>query len=163
MVRSSLILVALLMAVPALAEEPVGCDKFKWPLDTERGLLAKASLAASGGEATLAAAVTLALVPFADAKLPEAPSRAPKFPDSYAGFLRISALPKAGTYRITLSHAAWIDVVQDGQELKPSAFSGAKGCDGIAKSVKFDLAATPFVIEVSGTSAGAIGLVVTPD
>ncbi len=163
MVRTSLALIALLMAVPALAEEPVGCDKFKWPLDTERGLLAKPSPASSGGEATLAVAVTLTLAPLADAKLPMAPSRAPKFPDSYAGFLHVSALPKAGTYRITLSHAAWIDVVQDGQGLKSSAFTGAKGCDGVAKSVKFDLAATPFVIEVSGTSAQAIGLVVTPD
>jgi hypothetical protein len=163
MVRSSLALIALLMAVPALAQEPVGCDTFKWPLDTERTLLAKPSQAASGGEATLAAAVTLALVPFADAKLPAPPSRAPKFPDSYAGFVRVSALPKAGTYRITLSHGAWIDVVQDGQELKPGAFTGAKGCDGLAKSVKFELAATPFVIELSGTSAQAIGLVVTPD
>jgi hypothetical protein len=163
MVRKSLALIVLLTAVPALADEPVGCDKFRWPLDTERSLLAKPSPTTSGGEATLGAAVTLELVPSADAKLPEAPSRAPKFPNSYAGFLRVSAAPNAGTYRITLSHAAWIDVVQDGQELKPSAFTGAKGCDGIAKSVKFELAATPFVVEISGTSAQAIGLVVTPD
>ena len=26
-------------AAPALAQEPVGCDKFKWPLDKERATL----------------------------------------------------------------------------------------------------------------------------
>jgi hypothetical protein len=151
--------------VPVVAEEPVGCDKLKWPLDHERALLAKPSQTASGGEVQqpLAAAVTVTLVPFADAKLPMAPSRPPKFPDSYAGFARVSAPPKAGTYRITLSHGAWIDVVQDGRELKPGAFSGAKGCDGVAKSVKFELAAAPFAIELSATSAKAIAFVVTPD
>jgi len=42
-------------------------------------------------------------------------------------------------------------VVQDGHELKSITASGVSGCDGIAKSVKFELAATPFVIELSGT------------
>ncbi len=159
MVRSSLGLIALLMAAPAFAQEPVGCDKFKWPLDHERALLANPSRTASGGEMLqpLAAAVMPALVPFADAKLPAAPSRAPKSPDSYAGFVRERAP------RITLSRGAWIDVVQDGRELKPGAFGGATGCDGIAKSVKFELAAAPFVIELGGTPAHAIAFVVTPD
>lgn len=161
--RNSLALVALLMAAPALAQEPAGCDKFKWPLDHERALLAKPSETASGSEATLGAAVMLALVPLADAKLPVAPSRPPKFPDSYAGFVHVSALPQAGTYRVTLAHGAWIDVIQDGKALKPAAFSGASGCEGLAKGVKFALAAAPFVVEISGTSARAIALVVTPD
>ena len=30
---------ACAMAAPALAQEPVGCDKFKWPLDKERATL----------------------------------------------------------------------------------------------------------------------------
>ncbi len=165
MVRSSFALIALLMAAPAFAEEPTGCDKFKWPLDHERALLANPSQTASGSEVAqpLAAAVSLTLVPFADAKLPVAPSRTPKFSGSYAGFVHVSPPPKAGIYRITLSHGAWIDVVQDGHTLKSSAFTGATGCDGIAKSVKFELDPAPFVIEVSGTSAQAIALVVTPD
>jgi hypothetical protein len=32
-------LVACAMAGPCLAQEPVGCDKFKWPLDKERATL----------------------------------------------------------------------------------------------------------------------------
>jgi hypothetical protein len=77
--------------------------------------------------------------------------------------VRASALPKPVTYRITLSQGAWIDVVQEGREVKSSAFSGATGYDGVRKSVKFELAAAPFIIEISGTTAHTIGVVVTPD
>jgi hypothetical protein len=158
-------LVALLIAARAFAQEPAGCDKFKWPLDREKALLASAKVVDSGGEAQqpLSAAVMVTLVPFADAKLPTAPSRAPKSPDSYAGFVRAAAPPNAGTYRITLTRGAWIDVIQDGHDVKSSAFSGATGCEGVRKSVKFDLTPAPFIIELSGTNARSISLVVTQD
>ncbi|MGC1467586.1 MAG: hypothetical protein WA792_17855 [Pseudolabrys sp.] len=155
----------LLLTAPALAQEPVGCDKFKWPLDHERALLAKATPIASGGESAqpLSAAVTVTLARFSDAKLPVPPERAPKSPESYAGFIRVPAVPKAGTYRITLSEGAWIDVIQNGHMVKSGAFSGATGCAGIRKSVKFGLAPTPFAIELSGTKSRTISVVVTPD
>ena len=92
------------------------------------------------------------------------PGRQPKSPDSYAGFVRYAALPQAATYRVTLSErgmdrrrARWAR----GQIDRRSA--GALGCDGIRKSVKFDLSAAPFVIEISGTSAHEIAIAVTPD
>jgi hypothetical protein len=134
-------------------------------VDTERELLAHPSEIKSGGEVSqpIAAAVMVALMPLTSANLPVPPSRAPKTPDTNAGFVRVSAIPKAGTYRVTLSHGAWIDVVQDGQVLKSTAFSGVTGCDGIAKSVKFELAPTSFLVELSGTTASMIALVVTPD
>jgi hypothetical protein len=128
-------------------------------------MLANPAVVASGSDVQqpLAAALMVTLVPFADANLPMAPSRAPKSPDSYAGFVRVSALPRAATYRITLSEGAWIDVVQGVHDVQSSAFSGAMGCDGIRKSVKFELTAAPFIIEISGTTAHAIAVVVTPD
>ena len=46
--RSHLALIALLLAAPAFAQEPVGCDKFKWPLDRERTMLANPTVVASG-------------------------------------------------------------------------------------------------------------------
>jgi hypothetical protein len=165
MSRIPFALLVLLIAAPALAQEPVGCDKFKWPLEREKALLANAKPVDLGGEVSppLATAVSVTLVPFADAKLPMAPSRTPKSPDSYAGSVRAAAPPKAGTYRITLTQGAWIDVIQDGHELKSSAFSGATGCEGLRKSVKFDLSPAPFIIELSGTNARSINLVVTQD
>jgi hypothetical protein len=56
-----------------------------------------------------------------------------------------------------------INAIQDGRELKSVAASGVTGCDGIAKNVKFDLAATPLLIELSGRTASAVAIVVTPD
>jgi hypothetical protein len=163
--RLFLIAIALLVAAPACAQEPVGCDKFKWPVDRERALLANPSQMVSGAEMPqpLATAVTVALVPYAGAKLPVPPSRAPKTAGSYAGFLNVSGVPQPGTYRVTLSAPAWIDVVQYGHALRSTAFSGVSGCAGIAKSVKFELAAGPFAVEVSGATANALSLVVTPD
>ncbi len=70
---------------------------------------------------------------------------------------------KPGTYKITLTEGAWIEVVQDGHAVKSGAFSGATGCDGVRKSVKFDLNGGPFIIELSGTKAQAVGVVVTQD
>ncbi|HMK71242.1 MAG TPA: hypothetical protein VK442_09765, partial [Xanthobacteraceae bacterium] len=97
--RRFLALVALLLAAPAFAQEPVGCDKFKWPLDRERTMLANPTAVASGSDVQqpLAGAIALTLVPFAEANLPVAPERAPKSSDSYAGFVRLAGLPKSGT------------------------------------------------------------------
>jgi hypothetical protein len=39
------------------------------------------------------------------------------------------------------------------QVVKSGAFSGATGCEGIRKSVKFELAAAPFIIEISSVTA----------
>ena len=153
-----------LVVTPAFAQEPVGCDKFKWPLDREKALLASPAAVAPGGEvaAPLDKAVKLATVALDEAKLPMEPTRKPK-PETYAGYVRLGALPKAGTYRITLTEPAWIDVFQDGGAIKSGAFSGALGCEGIRKSVKFDLSAAPLVIEISGTPAHEIAIVVTAD
>jgi hypothetical protein len=59
-----------------------------------------------------AMAVTVAPVPFTDAKLAVAPSRSPKAADSYAGFISAPALSKPGTYRATLLAPAWTDVIK---------------------------------------------------
>lgn len=158
---------AATIATPCLAQEPVGCDKFKWPLDKERATLNGTDLpkATSGDRVTfpIPFATTVALAPLADAKLPIAPERAPKSPSSFAGFVQVSAPSKADTYKITLSSEGWIDVIQNGQFVKSTAFSGATGCDGVRKSVKFPLAAQPFTVEISGAPANAIRIAITGD
>jgi hypothetical protein len=161
-----LIAAAVLLATPALAQEPVGCDKFKWNVDKERALLANPGAAklASGStlDKPLANTVKLSLVPFGEAKLPMNPERMPKDATTNAGFVKIAALPKAADYRITLSEAAWIDVVQDGKYVKSGPFSGVQGCDGIRKTVTFTLPAQPFVIQLSSVKPNTIGIVITP-
>jgi hypothetical protein len=167
-VKSAIIaFVAFAIAGPCLAQEPVGCDKFKWPLDKERATLNGTDLpkVASGDRVTwqIPWATMVALVPFADAKLPTPPERAPKSPASFAGFVQVPAPAQARTYKITLSSEGWIDVVQDGHTVKSTAFSGATGCEGIRKSVKFDLAAQPLTVELSGVPANSIKIAVSAE
>src|SRR5712664_726606 len=93
-----LIAFVLLGTAPAsAAEEPSGCDKFKWPIERERAALTAPDRVklASGGElaALPASGVTLALVAPAEAKLPTPPERSPK-EGTFAGFASIKAAPK---------------------------------------------------------------------
>jgi hypothetical protein len=164
--KPPLVLFALcVIATPALAQEPVGCDKFKWSLDKERATLTGSDLPvlASGGHVTwpLPFATMVTLLPFADAKLPAAPERTPKSNDTFAGFIEVPAPAKAGVYAITLSAAGWIDVVQSGQPVKSIASTGATGCDGVRKSVKFTLAKMPFTVELSGAEANSVGIAIS--
>ena len=168
-VRSHLslaIVFALLGATSALAaEEPSGCDKFKWDITHERAALTAPDRAkiSSGNEfaALPTSGFTLDLVAPADAKLPTAPERAPK-DGTFAGFTKVTTAPKAGLYTISLSAGGWIDVIQDGHALKPKAFSGATDCDGIRKTMKYELAAKPFVLQISGTKENAISVAILP-
>ena len=118
---------------------------------------------AEAAATAVAVGAIVALVPFADAKLPAPPERAPKSPDSFAGFFQAPAPAQPGSYKITLSAEGWIDIEQAGQAVKSTAFSGALGCDGIRKSVKFDLAAAPFTVELSGIKADSIKLAISGD
>ncbi len=165
--RGTLFVALLLLgAAPAFAaEEPSGCDKFKWPIDHERAALTapdRAKLTSGSDQAALPPiGIALALVPPADAKLPTPPERAPK-EGTFAGFTSFKTAPKAGIYTISLSAGAWVDVVQDGHFLKPKAFSGATDCDGIRKTMKYELFASPFVLQVSGSKDESISVAILP-
>ena len=154
-----LLLAAGLMAAAcagAAAAEPSGCDKFKWNIDRERAALTapdRVKLASTG--------MTLALLAPAEAKLPSPPERAPK-DGTFAGFASIKSAPKAGVYTVSLSVGGWVDLVQDGHFLKPKAFSGATDCDGIRKTMKYEIAASPLVLQVSGTREDAVSVAILP-
>jgi hypothetical protein len=163
--RTPLVIALLLLgAAPALAaEEPSGCDKFKWPIERERAALTapdRAKLASGSEQAALpSSGVTLALVAPSDARLPSPPERAPK-DGTFAGFTSFKTAPKAGLYTISLSVGAWVDVVQDGHFLKPVAFSGATDCDGIRKTMKYELSAQPFVLQISGAKDNSVSIAI---
>jgi hypothetical protein len=164
--RAPLLITLALLGAPAYAaEEPSGCDKFKWDIARERAALTAPDRANINSGSELAAVsstgMTLALVAPADAKLPSPPERAPK-EGTFAGFANFKTVPKAGIYTISLSAGAWVDVVQDGHVLKPKAFSGATDCDGIRKTMKYELAASPFVLQLSGVKENAVSIVIRP-
>jgi hypothetical protein len=165
--RSALTVALLLVSfVPAwAAEEPSGCDKFKWSIDHERAALTAPDRAklTSGSEiaAVPSTGMILSLRAPSEAKLPSPPERAPK-DGTFAGFTSFKVSPKAGIYTISLSAGAWVDVVQDGHALKPKAFSGATDCDGIRKTMKYELSASPFVLQVSGARENSISIAILP-
>jgi hypothetical protein len=157
---------ALLGTAPAwAAEEPSGCDKFKWNIDHARAALTAPDRVKLASGAELAAlpstGLTLALSTPAEAKLPTAPERAPK-EGTFAGFASFKTPPKAGLYTISLSAGAWVDLVQDGHALKPKAFSGATDCDGIRKTMKYEISASPFVLQISGTKENSLSVAILP-
>lgn len=155
----------LIVTAPAFAAEPSGCDKFKWPIERERAALTAPDRTpvTSGADITAlpAKAMMLTLRPSSDAGLPTAPERAPK-EGTFSGFISIKDAPPAGSYTISLSAGGWVDLVQDGRALKPAAFSGATDCDGIRKTMKFDLAAKPFVLQVSGLKDADVSVLIAP-
>jgi hypothetical protein len=165
--RVPLIVALVLLGVaPAwAADEPSGCDKFKWPIDRERAALTAPDRAklASGSElnALPSSGITLALRAPTEANLPSPPERAPK-EGTFAGFASFKTAPKAGLYTISLSAGGWVDVMQDGHFLKPKAFSGATDCDGIRKTVKYEISASPFVLQVSGTKEDSVSIAILP-
>src|SRR6516164_6357697 len=87
-------------AAPALAQEPAGCDKFKWPLDKERATLTGSDLPklASGSRAQWP--LPFALLPFAEVRLPIAPEPAPKSNNTFAGFIEASAPAQRAPIRL---------------------------------------------------------------
>jgi hypothetical protein len=166
MMRAPLLIAwVLLGAAPAwAAEEPSGCDKFKWNIDHERAALTapdRVKLTSGGELASLPSAITLGLRAPADTKLPSPPERAPK-EGTFAGFTSVKTAPKPGIYTVSLSAGGWVDLVQDGHFLKPKAFSGATDCDGIRKTMKYELAASPFVLQVSGTRENSVSVAILP-
>lgn len=161
--RQRLALVILLLGPStAFAEEPVGCDKFKWPVDLERAALSTADQqkVVSGADVTTVAAEKVSLKPFAEAGLPMPPERAPK-DGTFSGFVRVPNVD-AGLYTVSLSEPGWVDVVQNGSYLKPKGFSGVSGCEGIHKTMKFDLASGPVTVQLSGVAKDTVNLVILP-
>ena len=149
----------------APAEEPAGCAAFKWPLKHEADLLqasSKPALASGSSASVDGKAYDIKLTPLLEAHLPQPPGRKPKMDPSSAGFLRYGAPAAAGAVQITSSAAVWIDVLQNGQSVRPTAFSGARDCPGVRKSLRFSLAAAPFVVEISGTAEPSIGIIAAP-
>ena len=159
----ALVCVAALAATQALAREPIGCDKFKFPVDKEMAALRAPDLKAiaSGSNASVIPFTgTTQLLQFSAANLPKPPERAPKS-DTFAGFLSVAGITR-GTYSISLSDAAWIDVIQDNRFLKAKAHSGVQGCEGIRKVLQFDLAAEPFVVQISGAPTDHLNIAIMP-
>ena len=46
--------------------------------------------------------------------------------------------------------------------MKPKAFSSATDCDGIRKTMKYEISASPFVLQVTGVKQDAVSVAILP-
>lgn len=161
------------LASLAAAANPVvaagkGCEGFLWPLATELAWMkAEDSETVSAG-ATLPSppgkAVTLSLQPAPDVKFVTTPTSTPKPDDAktFGGVVNFDKLPAAGQVQITISAHAWIDVVQNGATLAAIGHTGSPDCDGIRKSVRFEIGPGPFSLQISGAPKDSIKIAIRP-
>jgi hypothetical protein len=152
---------------PDAAQSPAtGCAAFKWPLVNERrafedkGIEPVASGAARG--AFKAQAFSLSLLPDAEVPFTLPPAKRKKDADAkrFGAIVAFSSPAKTGTYQLTLSGEAWIDLVQDGKSLKAANHSGVKDCPGLRKSVRFAIGDAPVVLQVSGAAEESIKIAI---
>ncbi|MGO8954391.1 MAG: hypothetical protein ACLPWS_09770 [Rhodomicrobium sp.] len=147
------------------AQDKPACEQFAWPVKREQVLFAAADLKTVPSGTSLGSfdrGVTLELQPYATVPFVLPPARQPKTADSYGGVIIFANLPKAGTYQITASAEAWIDVIQNGKAVASTAHTGKRDCVDIRKSVRFELEPGPVIIQVSGAAANSIKLAVLP-
>lgn len=149
---------------PGFAQD-AGCDKFAWPLTRERALFAAPGKRALTAGAELPAfpneAIALSLKPAAQATFALPPERKSKLENWFGGAVRFPAPEKGGVYQVTLSQEAWIDVVQDGRYARSIGSTGRSDCSGLRKSVRFELNATPFVVQLSGVATESVDMAIS--
>jgi hypothetical protein len=152
----------LALPTAAGAAETGGCESFAWPLATELQWMKAADSDAAASGAKLAAppakAVTLALQPTDKVSFPVTPTGKPKgdTAQTFGGFVDFAAAEKPGVQQVTIASSGWIDIVQNGKTLKPTGHTGKSDCDGVRKSVRFDVGAGPFTLELSGVKKDQI-------
>ena len=153
-------LIALLS--PAFADD--GCGKFAWPLAREQTLLAASDKASVNAGAILAAipktAFVVHLQPGAQAVFAMPPERKPRAEHWFGRAIRFPGLEKPGIYQVTLSEEAWIDVVPDDRYARSVGSTGRGDCPGLRKSVRLDLGAAPFVLQISGVTSDSIAVAI---
>ncbi|HEX2842845.1 hypothetical protein [Hyphomicrobium sp.] len=162
---------ALLSAhVPgATAADATGCEGFLWPLATELSWMKASDSEATASGATLPKpptdkAIALKLLPASQVSLSAKPTSTPQPDDAekFAGVVTFEAPTAPGHYQVTISTHAWIDVVQNGVPLETTGHTGAKNCDSIRKSVRFEIGSGPFSIQINSAPTDTIKIAIRP-
>ncbi|ODA66780.1 hypothetical protein A7A08_02077 [Methyloligella halotolerans] len=161
----ALALCALIFSIPVAKACAPGCENFKWSLaETQKRLKADdLPVARSGGtlEGGEAAAFVLALVAEDDVDFARPPERGRDKEDASikGGVVRFTPA-RGGTYQVSLSGAAWIDLVQNGALVPSTDHTGSADCPGLRKSVRFSLEAAPVTLQVSASEMAQIRIAI---
>ncbi len=157
--------VALL--VPAeTAEAGDGCDKFAWSVARELAWFSapdKVNVTSGARLATRpSGAFVMRLKPAGEASFVLPPERTPRSDGSFGGTVSFPVVERAGIYQVTLSDEAWVDVIQDGRFVRSVGSSRRRDCSSVQKTVRLELAATSFVLQVSNVASDAIVIAISP-
>lgn len=159
--------IAVVLA-PAMAKaQDAGCTGFSWPLEAE--------VKAMSGPAKVTAAHEAKAVAFAEQPIAMAlkPSKTVTLPvpteikrqaigaDTFSGWIELAAVPAPGLYQVSLSLDAWIDLVQGGNRLQSSGFTGRRECATLRKSVRFHIGAGPVTIQLSGAPTDTVKVLIS--
>lgn len=148
----------------AAAQGADGCARFKWSIERERAALATPGLQVVEGGKPLPGIMDPAVVklaPVDGVAFQRPPGRKPAAA-TFGAVVMSPPLAVGGAYQITLSDDAWVDVIQDGRELRSTAVSAEPGCPGVRKSLRFTLAAGQATVQISGAAADSVRIDVVP-
>ena len=148
----------------ALADEP--CTPMKWDVARERALfsgtprpVAASQEASAAPQLVPDALYELALKPQQQVALSVPPGKKARTDGVFAGLARLH-VTAAGTYRISLAAAGWIDVVGATGPLAAADHAGG-GCEAPHKVVQFELPAGDLLLQLSSVADPRIRLTLT--
>jgi hypothetical protein len=129
-----------------------GCDAGRWPLSAIQTHFGGTLPALANGEPlpALGAPALVNLSAQAEVTFPHPPGRSSKANPAYAAVLKLGVEP-AATYQITVSNGAWVDVVENGELVRPSGYFRTKDCPGVNKSIRFKTNGGALAIQISGS------------
>ena len=145
-----------------------GCSGFAFDVSRELALFAGSAADVTAGTSTPKAAMLepgklyrVMLNPQQATRFAVQPGKRTAPEGLHAGILQL-APSAAATLRVSLSEAAWIDVVSDGNVLESSRHTGSHDCALLRKSVEFAVKpGTPVSIQLSGSSEQSVKIVVS--
>lgn len=174
---------SLLAAIPAQAQDapipaaaqadeaPVsgGCNAFTWDVSHELDVLgkpAKSITAATDGKKPVPLELdqhySVKLAPQGSVKFAVKPGKPMPDAGAHAGVLSFHT-PKAGRYRVSISTAHRIDVIDHGLIVVSSDFQGQLGCEKVHKIVQFELSGNKdFILQLSGGTQAQLDVAITP-
>ncbi len=154
-------LVATVMFVSAdrVAAQQAAAPPCPATLAAEFAGWSKPASVAPGGVLPVGSVGRLALKPSAGVSFEVTPTKAPAA-DTFSGVVRFD-VAKAGTYRVALGGAAWIDVVQSGTVLTSTAHAHGPVCSPVKKMVDFALPAGRYALQLSGAKTAELSVSIT--
>ena len=145
--------VSLLLAGAAQAQCPAGWGG--------NGTITSATASAEFGAARLnpGQAASVSLHPVSEVRFAAPPQKRGEA-SSYGGMLELD-VREAGTYQVSLSAGAWIDMLKDGNAVASTVHGHDAGCSDLRKMVTFPLQPGRYVIQLSGNKEASIKLLVS--